>query len=491
MPPPAVHWYEGMFLRPHHFQAAEEHWRHQAALSGKWDNHFNWGLHAIDIDFDALADNSLVIRSLQGRTRRGTLVSVPADSDLPALRLQTALQRSSAVNVFLCVAELQSQRPNVPAGDEAGDVRYRLDRAEIEDQNRTGNRQIIDIRRLNLKLVLDASESPPDLAGYEAIRIARIEKSARVNAVPQLDPAYIPPLLACDAWKVLAEEILQSIYHRIGKKIEMLVTLVKTRRIGFESQAQGEAKLFHQLRMLNEAYALLGIMAFVKGIHPLTAYLELCRLVGLLAILGPERRPPLLPPYDHDDLGGCFHKIKVYLDQLLEAVELPRYEAEPFVVVETQLQAAIQPKWLEEAWSLHIGVVSSLPPATCAGLLRGGLDMKVGSADRVARIFETGEAALVFRHMPQPPTVLPSGPDVVYFQVERTPQTEPVWLEVLRSGKLAVQLNKMSMTGNKNGEHVLKITSSGGAHRLEFTLYAVPPDREPPRPPAAPERRTS
>jgi type VI secretion system protein ImpJ len=479
-----------MFLRPHHFQAAEQHWLHLADTAGKWDHHFNWGLHAIDIDRDALANNSLVIRSLQGRTRHGTLVSVPADGDVADTPLQAALLRDRAVNVFICLPKRQDERPNVTADGSPGDVRYRLDRVELEDENRTANRQVIDVRRFNLRLVLDPQDSPSSLAGYEYLRVARIEKSDRVNAVPQLDVKYIPPVLSCDVWPVLAEDILQSIYHRIGKKIEMLVTLVKARRIGFDSQAQGEAKLFHQLRMLNEAYALLGILAFVRGVHPLSAYLELCRLVGQLAILGPERRPPLLPAYDHDDLGGCFHRVKVYLDELLEAVEVPKYEAEPFIVVETQLHSSIQPKWLEEGWALLIGVVSSLPPAACAGLLQGGrLDMKVASVDRVEEIYRRGEPGLLFRHVSQPPTVLPAGPELVYFEIQRTPDTEPIWLEVLRSGKLAVQLNKTHMTGNKNGEQVLKIAIGGATHRMEFTLYAVPPERESPRPPGGSQRR--
>src|SRR4051794_18943207 len=99
MPPPAVYWYEGMFLRPHHFQAAEQHWLHLAHTAGKWDHHFNWGLHAIEIDEEALADNSLVIRSLQGRTRHGTLISVPEDGELAEVPLQEHLKDKPAVNV--------------------------------------------------------------------------------------------------------------------------------------------------------------------------------------------------------------------------------------------------------------------------------------------------------------------------------------------------------------------------------------------------------
>jgi type VI secretion system protein ImpJ len=66
--------------------------------------------------------------------------------------------------------------------------------------------------------------APADLTGYEYLPIARIERSALVNAVPQLVPRYIPPVLTCDAWPALVGDVLQAIYHRVGKKIDMLST---------------------------------------------------------------------------------------------------------------------------------------------------------------------------------------------------------------------------------------------------------------------------
>ena len=55
MTTPSVHWYEGMFLRPHHFMTAQRHWFHQAGLSERFDLHYNWGLRSVAIDLDALA----------------------------------------------------------------------------------------------------------------------------------------------------------------------------------------------------------------------------------------------------------------------------------------------------------------------------------------------------------------------------------------------------------------------------------------------------
>jgi len=37
MSEPAVNWHEGMFLRPHHFQAAARHLHDQLRESGRWE----------------------------------------------------------------------------------------------------------------------------------------------------------------------------------------------------------------------------------------------------------------------------------------------------------------------------------------------------------------------------------------------------------------------------------------------------------------------
>src|SRR5262249_43822056 len=139
------------------------------------------------------------------------------------------------------------------------------------------------VRLLNLKLLL----SGDDQTGYEVLPLARVEKSPRAEAAPQVDVTYIPPVLACDAWPPLGDGILQAIYDRVGKKIEVLAAQVTSRGITFDSHGPGDPMLFAQLRELNEAYAVLGVLGFAQGVHPLTAYVELCRLVGQLAVFAP------------------------------------------------------------------------------------------------------------------------------------------------------------------------------------------------------------
>jgi type VI secretion system protein ImpJ len=459
-----------MFLRPHHMQAAQRFNLHLENLSEKWDLHYNWGLRTIDLDRDALANYRLVIRSLQARLRDGTLISVPEDGLLPAIELKEAFGTDSALTVYLAVPRLNVGRANVAGNGQAENARFLVDAQELEDENTGVNPQQVHVRLLNLRLLL----SNQDHTGYEVLAIARIEKSARAEALPAIDVTYIPPVLACDGWPVLAVEILQQIYDRIGKKLELLATQMVSRGIAFESQAAGDIRIIEQLRILNESYALLGIMVFAQGVHPLPAYMELCRLVGQLAIFSKGRRVPDLPKYDHDDLGGCFYRVKKYLDALLGAVEEPGYDERPFIGAGLRMQVAMEPRWFEAAYQVFVGVQSTIAPQDCVRLLTvGGLDMKLGSSERVDEIFRRGQAGLRFEHTPNPPRALPSVQNMVYLQVNRSSELEE-WQNVQRTLTIAIRLNERLIAGNIEGQRVLTIKTTGpGATKMQFTLFII------------------
>ncbi|WP_435020370.1 type VI secretion system baseplate subunit TssK [Tundrisphaera sp. TA3] len=467
----AVHWHEGMFLRPHHFLAAQGQAADLAHRDEKWDHHHNWGLRSASIDLDALANSRFSLRGARARMRDGTLVAIPDDAVLPALDLKPAFAAQDVVTVYLAVPILNPGRANVAKAGAADGVRYVVDTETIPDENTGANPQQVLVRRLNLRLLTSAQ----DQSGYDVLPLARIMRSSRSESTPQLDETFIPPLIACDAWPPLAAGILQAIYDRIGKKIEVLASQVTSRGITFDSQAQGDPVIFAQLRELNESYPTLGVLAFAEGVHPFAAYLELARLVGRLAIFGATRRPPDLPRYDHDDLGGCFFRAKQCVDALLDILVEPNYKEQPFVGAGMRMQVALEPAWLESVWQMYIGVRSPLPAEETIRLLTrpGQLDMKVGSSDRVDAIFRLGQAGLRFAHSPRPPRALPSSPDLIYFQVTRESE-QAEWQNVQRSLTLAIRLNENLIAGNIQGQRVLTIKAEGQVTTVEFTLYVAP-----------------
>src|SRR5579864_1401479 len=88
----AVHWHEGMFLRPHHMQAGYRHVLDLFQTGENWDHHYNWGLRELSHDPDALKNQQLVIRRLRVRLRDGTLVAAE-DGELPAVDLKPLLEK--------------------------------------------------------------------------------------------------------------------------------------------------------------------------------------------------------------------------------------------------------------------------------------------------------------------------------------------------------------------------------------------------------------
>jgi len=469
MPSGEVHWHEGMFLRQHHFLTEHRQVSRLMQLDGKWLLHHNWGLRSISLNTNALGNFRFSVTALEARLRDGTLIEVPRDGLLSELDLKPALETNRKVTVHMGVPMLKSSQANVSEDGPAPGMRYYLINQQLEDENLGVNPQPIPIRRLNLKLLL----STESLAGYDTVPIARIEKSERAEATPQLDATYFPPVLACDAWRDLGVGILQAVYDRIGRKIEKLAGQAISRGLSLDSTTPGDALIFAQLRELNESYATLTNIAFLEGIHPLVAYQELCRLVGQLAIFKQEsRRTPAIPRYNHDDLGGCFYQLKNYLDDLLSILPEPDYKELPFVGDGLQLKVELQREWLDPAVQLFIGVRSPLEPDRCVELM-GEIDMKVGSSDRIEKIYALGDTGLRLVHVPSPklPQALPREKGLTYFQINRE-QQQSEWQHVERSLTLAIRFNETKIVGNIDRQEIVNLRLATDM-RFRFSLFLL------------------
>src|SRR5262249_43628112 len=111
----AVHWHEGMFIRPQHFQTAQRYWAHLVDRNERWDVHYNWGLREVELDLAALANSRAVVPPPRARLRDGTLVSVPADGPLEELDLRSAFEGANTATLYLGVPVLHLGRANVAA----------------------------------------------------------------------------------------------------------------------------------------------------------------------------------------------------------------------------------------------------------------------------------------------------------------------------------------------------------------------------------------
>jgi len=467
----AVHWSEGLFLRPHHFQAADRYWTETIQTSELWDHQYYYGLRTLELSDEAIANYQVQVNKCHARMKDGTLVALDPGQEPDRVDLKEAFAAETTVRVYLAVPKLKMGGVNVAVDAGEGKHRCLETKQSLQDESSGGNDQEIQLKALNIRLLL----STQDLEGYELLPIAQIQRAGEQEATPEVDVSYIPPVLAIDAWPPLGRDVVRAIYDIIGKKIEVLSQQVINRGITLTSQEPGDLDRLLMLAELNVAYATLRVLAFASGVHPFIAYTELCRIVGQLSIFGAERRPPDIPAYDHDDLAGIFYYIKEQIELLLTRIRDYEYEQRFFVGEGQGMRVTLESKWFNADWQWFVGVSrGNLTEGECRVLLSPGeLDWKLGSARQVDAMFQYGAEGLALKPLQQAPRALPPGRDWVYYEVSRG---NAAWKDVLDTQTLAMRLKDTLIVNRDNlqGERKLVVSVGGKQADLRFALFAVP-----------------
>ena len=262
---------------------------------------------------------------------------------------------------------------------------------------------------------------------------------------------------------------MQSLFHQIGGKIEQLAAQVADRKISFDSQVPGDAERLLKLSVLNEAFSFLEAVSFARGLTPLAVYAELCRLVGQLAIFSDRRRPPNLPQYDHENLGGCFYTVIKLIQLGLDTIAPSAFEKRYFDRVGERLQVTLEPAWLTNNRTLFLGVETELADEACQQLL-GAMDVKLGSGTQVEHIFKRALRGLTLAPVVRPPRALPAGSGIVYYQIERD---QTFWRDVAESYTMAIRMNLARAAFQ--GDRILSVVppKSSKTTNLQFALFVI------------------
>lgn len=463
----SVHWSEGLFISPHHFQLTERRSQEELALAQQWHVGYAYGIRKIDIDSDALSNWRVSLSTLHIRLRDGLLLRFPEDTLLTPVEIPRNAFRSSQdrLMVHVAVPRLQLGRKNaeVAAGD--SESRFAVESQEVEDENQAGNPVVMNVRWVRARILLGDDE----LSGYETLPLFRLRLGSIAEAPPEIDPDYIPPILSCDAWPYLQERILGNITDQLGSLADQLARNMLDRDVAFESGHREDLERIFKLHALNTALGYLVNLPFVRGIHPLKSYMELCRIVGQISIFLPERRMPKVPIYDHDDLGGCFHAIRRLLD-LDQEKQRRSYTKRMFMGAGSQMQVRLEREWLTPGWSFYMGVESVLSFNEIDKLLTDRLDLKVGSSDTVENIYRGGKGGVKARPEASPPRDFP-GTNWTYWKLDRGSEA---WQAVEKTLNLAIRFNEKQVVGGIDGEQTIQIrTDDGKLIALSFALFSM------------------
>lgn len=482
-----VHWSEGLFLRPHHFQALERSAAERLAVTVEALDPCSYGIVRLEIDAAALSNRKIALRRCQARLRDGTLVWLEQGEEPDRLDLHEAceqlaslttkvgeaLEAIDTVRIYLAVPRFDPTSANVAPPGAAERSRDLLVRQSVQDDTSGGNDQEVEFRRLNIQLKL----STEDLSGFELLPIAQIRRAGNREAAPELDSTYFPPMLAIDAWPPLGLDIIRGTYDLVSRKAELLSEQAVSRQVGFSSSEPGDLDRLIMLSKLLEAQATLRVVAFAPGIHPRDAYRELCRVAGQLCVFEPSRSLEELPLYDHDNLADIFRTVKDRIEVMIGRVVALEFEQRYFTGTgKAMLSVAMEPKWLRSDWSCYVGVQhGELPVAECQRLLSGNshLDWKLGSTEEVDRLFRLGLPGLELFPLDRPPRALPARSGWLYYRIGTD---NPAYRSAQLTQSLAIRVRDSSIIDADDmvGRRRIEVSYEGRVAAMEFAIFAVP-----------------
>jgi type VI secretion system protein ImpJ len=462
----SVYWGDGLFLRPHHFQRLELHSQESLRLTESWATPNHYGLVRFSYEQDALSNWRISLRECHLRLPDGSQVRYPEDCHIAAVSIpKTAFTNSeSRVRVYVGISELRRGSANVGRTQTTPPARYVLHDEDVEDENRAGNPQALQFRKLNPQILIGSDA----IKGFDAVPIMQLRLGSTAEAPPQIDTDYIPPLLAVDAWEPLTS-FVRSVTNRLGALADQLARQMNDRGVAFGSGHREDLERILHLHAINSSLGGLGWLPLSRGVHPQTVYCEFCRAVGELAIFRSERKIAELPVYDHDNPGPCFRELGKLLE--VESSEVP-YERIPFSAQGLQMSVRLRPEWLAPAWAFYIGVEATLRTTRVNDLLTSEreLGIKAGSSEEVDNIFKFAKRGVRFMPVSEPPRAFPRQ-NWHFFRVDR----DEAWAGVEKTLNFGIRFNERMVVKQVPGENRMDVTDkeSGGLATLAFSLFVI------------------
>lgn len=423
-----VVWAEGLFLQPQHLQQQERYLERLIRSSSASLSPFSYGLQQIDIDTDLLTLGKFALRSASGIMPDGTPFTIPGDVDHPApIELPETLRNAT---VYLVLPTRQpGALETAPAERSETAARFVVGEHDAVDTN-AGYQSVatVPIGKLRLRFALEHESR----AGFVTMGLARVLE-VRADRSVMLEDSFIPPLLVCSASAVLAGFVsqLEGLVHHRAEALAGRVS---------ESATRGAAEIadYLLLQVCNRYEPVLThLAAIVAQVHPEPLYRVLLTIAGELATFTESRkRPPVFPPYRHDDLHATFRPVMSMLRQALSAVL--EQTAVPIPLQERKFGIRVGPivdRSLVTDATWVLAVKAQIPAET----LRRNLpnQTKIGPVEQIRELINVALPGIAIRALPVAPRQLPYYSGTSYFELDRS---SPYWAALARSGGVAIHI---------------------------------------------------
>lgn len=425
-----IHWGEGLFLRPQHFQRQDAYHEARLAEGMRHLHPYAWGLRRMVVDTDALSSQVLRLIEVQAVLPDGELIHAPADDACPHdVSLSNVPAGTSELVFHLALAPLRSQGGNAAADPQfsVGGVRYAQAALQAPDWfTQAAPAELMFLRRTPRLL---GEHEPRD--HLVCLPLLRLRRSA--TGVFELDSRFIAPSLSIAASPALLA-LLRRLLDALQAKVEALYGHHREPSRHVIEFRSGDVASFWLLHTASAAFASLSHLNQHPGLHPERLYERLLELAGALMTFSRRFALADLRPYDHAAPESAFLDLDGVIRELLETVISTRYFSIALQEVRPSfLHARLDAERIDSATSLFLGVRAATSMSDLVDIVP--MRFKVGSPDDVDKLVLSAMSGVRVTHATQVPAAIPVRPGAAYFSIEAR---GPLYERMLQAQTLAL-----------------------------------------------------
>lgn len=430
-----IHWQEGLFLQPHHFQRMQKSLEDEIGSERRLAWPYPYGVIEARLSRDELENKRVRFDKLRAIMPSGLEVNYPASAELPSLDIAQAFSKGAgSFTVSLGVPLWQESRANTVPVTHDADTRvkllYRIGEIECHDENTGENPKPLQVRKINSRLMLE-HEDPSDMEVLPLLRIVRA--TGEDVGLPKEDPEFVPPCMLLSGSPAL-REMVRDLVSQVEASRKELVVQVTRGGFSIDTMRGVQFEQVMRLRTLNRYSARLPSIISAPIATPFNVYLELRELLAELAAMHPDRDEFESAPYRHDNQFLCFRELANKIRSFLRGAVAPSFLKLAFKDVGGILTANFAPEHFTQPNAYFLGIKTKLDPTALARYVEDGDKFKLmpqSLATRAIRGIELKEE----RHAP---LELPAAADLHYFRLERA-NSARMWQQIQTEKTAAIR----------------------------------------------------
>jgi type VI secretion system ImpJ/VasE family protein len=425
-----LHWNDGQFLQPHHFQYQQRITAEYTRLNRSFSQPYSYGLLDFELDLAALRGGQVALKRFSAVMRDGLELSMPGNCILKPLDLSGALKQNPAgLTVYAAVPRWSEFEANLADEGSSGEKKlYLTEKKRVRDENSGDNEITLITRRINARLVTERDDTN-DMQLLPILKLTVLARDIQQSLV-EVDEKYIPPfmmLTADDPLLSMAAALITDIRRCRDKQQNTLTAAPGGGEDFSRAHAQEDARSLFMLRTLNY-YDIRFSSLLVDGfISPFTLYLELASFLAELMGLNPNNAIREIRRYDHDDRLPVFTELFNDIRSFIRSEGGAGYSKLNFVPVEggDYLFAAIKTEDIAEVDEMYLAVQTDAEAEETIRALEQGDTFKLinpkAKALRVRGMKLTG--------MRYPPRFLPLMDGALWFRLDLV-ESAKVWRDM-------------------------------------------------------------